>query len=215
MSIKDQVENCTVWNSAWNSGIRGCCVLWELEISEAEVKCGHLPNPAQFDSTRTLPLWSLPKTPQRATWLKSCLTLFAFLPTPWEAHSRRELPSESLNEKAPAFWPFSSETPCPHFQGLACHFGPLPLAPSLKLYKIVWGKLPLCHGPHRQEEEARIHTSLEAGRALFFFFSVCVFASLWFQASTFPSDMVSRKSAPSIHPVTVLLTALRHWMLPI
>lgn len=85
---------------------------------------------------------AFPRPPKRATWLKPCLPLFAFLPTPWETHSRRELPSESLNEKAPAFWPFSSGTPCLHFQGSACHFGPLPLAPvphqgSLKLYKIM------------------------------------------------------------------------------
>jgi len=69
-------------------------------------------------------------------------SLFLLSSPPVETHSRRELPSESLNEKAPAFWPFSAGTPCPHFQGPACHFGPLPLARvpdqgSLKLYKIV------------------------------------------------------------------------------
>lgn len=80
------------------------------------------------------------------------LPCFAFLPTSWETYSGGELPLESLNEKAPVFWPFSSGTLCPIFKVqfvtlalcLWLPFLPWEVQCCIKSCEESW---PLCHGP--------------------------------------------------------------------
>lgn len=127
----------------WPPG--GLVYFWELEEkSWIEVKCDQLHN-LSLTNLDTSSKESSQQPPTKATWRKLPHPL-SFFPTSRETYSGGELPSESLNEKAWVFWPFSSGTLCLHFQGPICHLGPLPLASisalgSFKLFKIVWEQL--------------------------------------------------------------------------
>lgn len=96
---------------------------------------------------------------------------------------------------------FQLRNSVPIFKNLIGHLGPLPLASipaleSLKLFKITWGQLALCHGLHRQEEDVRILPFPESEMVLI---SVCFCVDFSMVLSLdLPGKVISSVYAPSI-----------------
>lgn len=163
-------------------------MLCVLPRAECKFKIAQLHNLAQRGSTWILPLRRLPKTPTKSHLEQTSQPSFAFLPTSWETHSWRELPPESLIEKAPASGLSAQELRVPIFKVqlatlaryLWLPFLPREIGNCLKSCEESWSLITAPPAPkgRRKRLESSPHQSHQSQRVFFAFHLFCV--SLWF-----------------------------------